>query len=78
MLALLMKLLIAGGTMAALCWAANRFLFADLSHMALWWKIIALCATCGTAAILYFLTAKLLCVSEAQEALAMINRRLKR
>jgi hypothetical protein len=35
-------------------------------------------ATCGTAAILYFLTAKLLRVSEAEEALAMINRRLKR
>jgi putative peptidoglycan lipid II flippase len=78
MLTLLMKLLLAGGTMAALCWAANRFLFADLSHMALWWKIIALSATCGTAAILYFLTAKLLRVSEAQEALAMITRRLKR
>ncbi|MEX1049294.1 MAG: murein biosynthesis integral membrane protein MurJ [Akkermansiaceae bacterium] len=75
---LLVKLSLAGAVMAGLCLMANHFLFADLAGTTLALKIVLLGATIGAAAILYFGMTKLLRVPEAEEALGMITRRLRR
>ncbi|NQW99706.1 murein biosynthesis integral membrane protein MurJ [bacterium] len=78
LLVMLGKLAIAGALMAAVCLAANRLLFADLTALRLVPKMIYLGLTIGVASVVYFGAAKLLQVSEAREALAMITRKLKK
>ena len=78
LLVLFGKLLLAGAVMAAVCVAANTFLFADLAGMPLLIKFIALAAAISVAAAVYFLAAKLLRVAEAQDAVALVRRKLRR
>jgi len=75
---LLVKLGIAGGLMGGLCIAANRFLFTDLTELSFVLKAIYLALTIGAGAAVYFVVAKLLRVSEAEEALGMVMRKLRR
>ncbi|MEY3896147.1 MAG: putative peptidoglycan biosynthesis protein MurJ [Verrucomicrobiota bacterium] len=72
------KLLVAGAVMAGLCELANRFLFNNLAGTQLVLKIAYLGLTIGVASGAYFVVSKLLRVSEAEEALGMITRKLKR
>ncbi|MBC8127662.1 MAG: murein biosynthesis integral membrane protein MurJ, partial [Gloeobacteraceae cyanobacterium ES-bin-144] len=69
LLNMLVKIGVAGGAMAGVCVAANRYLFTDLSHMSLWQRAGGLMLTVGVAAVVYFVIASLLKVSEAKEAL---------
>jgi putative peptidoglycan lipid II flippase len=78
MLYLLAKLAVAGGLMVAACMLANRFLFHDLAGMPLVLKVISLGATIAVAAGIYFVAAKLMRVPEADEALGMITRKLRK
>jgi putative peptidoglycan lipid II flippase len=78
LLTVLGKLAIAGGLMAGVCIAANHYLFQDLANMKLLLKMLWLAVTIGIASTLYFGTAKLLRVAEAEEALGMITRKLRR
>lgn len=74
----LAKLVIAGAAMGGVCWAANRWIFDDPQALNFIVKLIALGGTIVVAAVVYFLAAKILRVSEAQDALAMVMRRFRR
>lgn len=78
LLVMLAKLLAAGAMMAGVCVLANRYLFTDLAGMKFLPKITLLGGTIGLASGVYFIVAKLLRVSEADEALAMFTRKLRR
>ena len=78
LLVLLGKLALAGAVMAGACLAANHFLFADLAATRFLPKVIYLALTISVAAGVYFLAAKLMRVSEAQVALGMITRKLRK
>jgi hypothetical protein len=64
--------------MAAVCLAANRFLFADPAQLPFWLRATGLMATVAIAAGVYFAAARLLKVTEARDALELILRRLRR
>lgn len=78
LLVLLGKLLVAGVVMAAVCLAANRFLFRDPAHLAWWLRTVCLIGTAAAAAAAFFIAARVLQVAEAEDALAMVLRRLRR
>ncbi|MEY4243095.1 MAG: hypothetical protein RLZZ245_680 [Verrucomicrobiota bacterium] len=78
LLVMLGKISLAACTMAAVCWAANQYFFSQLASCAFVLKLLLLGGTIATAATVYFLSAKLLKVAEAEDALAMITRRLRR
>jgi putative peptidoglycan lipid II flippase len=78
LLVLLGKLVAAGALMAGVCVLANRFLFRDLAATLFLLKGAYLGATIVAAAGVYFLAAKILRVTEAEEALGMITRKLRR
>ena len=77
LLSLLIKLAGAGAAMAAVCLAANRWFFMDPAQLPFWLRAGGLLATVGVAAIVYFAIARLLKVTEAKDAVAMITRRLR-
>ena len=78
LLVLFGKLLFAGAAMAGVCMVANRFLFNDLTATRFVIKVIYLSLTIGVASVVYFVASKLMHVSEAEEALGMITRKLRR
>ena len=78
LLVLLGKLLVAGAVMAAVCLAANRFVFRDPAHLAWWLRTVCLGGTVAVAAGAFFIAARVLKVTEAEDALAMVTRRLRR
>ena len=78
LLELLAKLTLAGAALAAVCLTAMHYVFQDPGHLPLWLRAGGLLATCAVAGAVYFLTATLLQVSEARDALALVTRRLRR
>lgn len=78
LLLMLLKLLVSGGLMAGLCFAADRYLFVNLATMNLGLKIVLLAVTVGAASAVYFFTAKILRVEEATDAARMVMRKLGR
>ena len=60
LLELLAKLIVAGGGMAAVCFAANRYFFMDPAHLPFWLRAGGLVVTVGVAALVYFAAARLL------------------
>ncbi len=67
----------AAAVMGAVCFAANRYLFADLDDMLLVRKALYLGAVMAVAGGAYFSMAKLLRVDEVAEMLALVKRRTK-
>ena len=57
---------------------ANSHLFANLAETKLLLKVVWLGLTIGAASGVYFLAAKLLRVSEAEDAVGMMMRKLRR
>ena len=57
---------------------ANHYLFANLAGTMLSLKVLYLCLTIGVAGGVYFMAAKLLQVAEAEDAVEMILRKLRR
>ncbi len=78
LLILLVKLALAGAVMAGVCVLANRYLFANLTETGLVLKVIWLGLTIGLASGVYFAAAKMLQVAEAEDAIGMIMRKLRR
>jgi putative peptidoglycan lipid II flippase len=78
LLAMLAKLGIAGGLMAGVCLLADVYFFQNLATMKLPIKALGLGISIGLACSTYFFAAKLLRVAEAEEALEMITRKLRR
>ena len=78
LLAMLVKLAMAGAAMAGVCLASNRYFFMDPAHLPFWLRAGGLMVTVGVAALVYFAVARLLKVAEARDALEMVTRRLKR
>lgn len=72
------KSLVAAAAMGVVCIAANHWLFGNPLHFPLPLRALALIATVGTAAAVYFLVAKLLRIREAGDALAMLRRKIRR
>ncbi len=72
------KLAVAGLFMAGVCWLANRYIFHDLTAMSTLTRFGWLALVVPIAAAVYFALAKLLRVEEAEEALAIVTRRLRR
>jgi putative peptidoglycan lipid II flippase len=78
LLVLLVKLLVAGTLMGCVCLASNHFLLADLTATTLVMKLIHLGITIGMASAVYFAAARVMRVSEAEEALEIITRKFRR
>ncbi len=78
LLGALFRIAIAGAVMGGVCLTANAFFFHDPAQLPLWPRAGGLAATVGVAAAVYFATARLLRVTEATDALAMVMRRLGR
>jgi len=78
LLVMLAKLLLAGAALAGVCLTATRFLLHDPGKLPLLLRCGWLALTVGVAAAAYFLTTKLLRVPEADEALALLLRKLRR
>jgi putative peptidoglycan lipid II flippase len=78
LLVLLAKLVLAGGLMSGVCVMANHYLFANLAETKLLLKVIWLGLTIGVASGVYFAAARLLQVAEAEDAVGMIMRKLRR
>ena len=74
----LLKLVVAGAVMGGVCLAADRFFFKDPAHLPFWLRAAGLVATVGVAAPVYFAAAKVLRVAEANDAVAMVRRKLGR
>lgn len=72
------KLAAAAVPMAAVCLAADHFLFDDPAKWPILIRAALVVLTVGAAAVVYFTAARLLGISEARETFALINRRLKR
>ena len=73
---LLLKIGVSGGVMACVCVLANHFLFENLTEIPFVMKVIWLSLTIGVAAGVYFVMTKVLKVTEAEDALAMLSRKL--
>lgn len=78
LLVLLAKLAVAGAALAGVCLAANHCWFENPGQLALWLRASRLLATVAVAAAVYFLTARLLHVAEARDALELVTRRFRR
>jgi len=78
MLALLAKMSVACGALAAVCAASSHWLLADWRTEALWPKIGALLATIAAAAMVFAGVSLLVRIEEMHELCAAIVRRLRR
>lgn len=78
LLVLMAKLAIAGGAMAAVCFIANRVVFADLTHMSAFARMAGLAGVIPLAGGVYFALSRLLRVEEASEFLGILKRRFRR
>jgi len=75
---LLLKIGVSGGVMACVCVLANHLLFKNLTEIPFAMKVIWLSLTIGVAAGVYFVMTKVLKVTEAEDALAMLSRKLRK
>jgi putative peptidoglycan lipid II flippase len=78
LLILLVKLLVAGALMGGVCQLANHYFFADLRAISWFTKVGLLTLTVTAAAVVYFITTKFLRVSEAEDAMKLVRRKLGR
>ncbi len=76
--ATLVKLLLGSSLLGAICLAAQHYMFTDLDGMPLLIKTIAVVATIGVAAGVFFVCAWLTGVSEVRDVTAMLRRRFMR
>ncbi len=74
----LMKVGVAGGALAAVCAASNRWLLGDWATQALWSKALALGATVAVGGGVFTLCAAALRVEELTALIGAVKRRLRR
>ncbi len=73
-----LKIGVATAAMGGLCFAAERFLFTELSGMAIWEKGLWLGGVIAVAGSLYLVVSKLLRVEEMSDFLALVKRKAGR
>jgi len=73
-----LKLLAAGAVLAAVCVAANIFLFGPYPHMLTWQKAVAVLSVSATGGIAFFATAYAFRVAELHDVAALVRRKLGR
>ncbi len=78
LLVFLMKVAIAGAVMSGVCLLGNHFLFRNLESMNVIFKFVQFSGLVSVAAVIYFLISKALHIREAEEALGMVMRKLRR
>ncbi len=78
MLSNLVKLAVASLPLALVCLAAQRWLFADLAHMAFVPKLLAVLATIGAGALVFSIAVALLRLDEMEEVIKLVKRKLGR
>ncbi|MGI8481323.1 MAG: murein biosynthesis integral membrane protein MurJ [Chthoniobacterales bacterium] len=74
----LMKLLIAGAALAAVCIGGEWLFFRSLADLRLWQKLFELSLTIGAGAAAFFGIAYLLRVAELHDVAALVRQRIKR
>ncbi len=74
----LLKLLIASLPLAAICYGANHWFFADLSAMRYMQKLILVCSTIGLGVASFFGVVLLLKIEEVEEVMRLVKRKLGR
>jgi len=75
---LMLKLLVAGGLLAAVCYFGGQWWLAGWGEMAFLWKSIRLGALIGVAGGVYFTAAVALRVDEARELMGIFLKRVGR
>ena len=75
---LLVKLSMAGAMLGAICFAMNRSLLADLTALGFTLKFVYLGGTIAVGGIVYFAGSKILRVAEAEDAVSMVMRKIRR
>jgi putative peptidoglycan lipid II flippase len=78
MFSMLGKMAVAGAGLAGVCLLGQRFLLEGFSHFGLAWKLVSLLGVIGAAAAVFFAMCYALRVSEMQEAVALVARKLRR
>lgn len=74
----LMRVGLAGGVLALICWAGKDWFLSDWAHQALIPKALYLLTTIGVAGAGFFVTAMLLRVTELEGLAALVKRKLHR
>ena len=74
----LAKLLAAGACLGAVCWLGARYFFPAGVPQTEWWKLIGVLSTVSAAGLVFFVVAYLLRVTELQDMVALVKRRLRR
>ena len=74
----LLKLLLAGTLLAGVCWSANRLFFNQGLRMSEWKKIGEVAITIGVGAFVFFSAAFALGVSELDDVVQLVRRKLNR
>jgi putative peptidoglycan lipid II flippase len=78
MIRTLMRVGVAGGVLALICWAGTHWLLSDWAHQALIPKAIYLLTTIAVAGAGFFVTALVLRVDELRGLAALLRRKLQR
>lgn len=78
MLRTLVKLLVAGAALGAVCAGGQWLFFRSLQQLHLWQKALDIAITIGAAAAVFFGVAYLLRVAELHDVVALVRRRLAR
>jgi putative peptidoglycan lipid II flippase len=78
LLALFAKLTLAGALMAGVCIASTEFIFKDPGQLPILVRLGGLVLTVGIAAVLYFVSAAVLKVTEASDALTIVKHKFRR
>ncbi|MEY2531953.1 MAG: putative peptidoglycan lipid flippase, partial [Verrucomicrobiota bacterium] len=74
----LVKLLLAGALLAAICWYANRYFFLSGQALSQWKKIVDLMITIAVASAMFFGAAYVLRVAELHDVVELVRRKLSR
>lgn len=72
----LLKLLLAGALLGAICWLANSYFFLPDPALSEWKKIAGLTITIAAAGAVFFGTAYLLRIAEVHDLVALVKRKL--
>jgi peptidoglycan biosynthesis protein MviN/MurJ (putative lipid II flippase) len=78
MLRLLLRLTVASGVLAALCWAGTHYFLADWATQAFLPKLLRLCVVICVGAAAFFICATALGITELREITHAVKRRLLR
>jgi putative peptidoglycan lipid II flippase len=71
------KIAVSGAVLGAVCFAAQRFFFPDITRLPEWQRIAAVGLTIVLAGAAFFATAYVLAIAELREAVALLGKRFR-